>query len=59
LDVTCAVEPVFPPQALSMESRRKIRSMFEKELKAVRSLRLMKDIRSVQADKCNCVVMAN
>jgi hypothetical protein len=64
LDMTCAVESVVPklPQTLGMEFRWKIRSMLEKskssrpnrskkQFKAVRSLRLNKDIKILLADK--------
>jgi hypothetical protein len=68
--VACAVESVIfqLPQSLSMEFRWKIRSMIEKskfsrpsmttkELKTVKSLRLDKDIRILQADKGNCTLV--
>jgi hypothetical protein len=56
------------PQTLGMEFRWKIRPMLKKskssrpnmskkELKAVRSLRLNKDIRITEADKGNCTVV--
>jgi hypothetical protein len=68
--MACAMESVVSelPQTLGMEFRWKIRSMLErskssrtnlttKELKAVKSLRLNKDIRILQADSGNCVVV--
>jgi hypothetical protein len=68
--MACAVESVISklPQTLCMEFRWKIRSMLEKtnssrpstttyELKAVKSLRLNKDLRIHQADKGNCAVV--
>jgi hypothetical protein len=54
------------PHTLGMEFMSKIRSMLEKsfrpnmskrDLKAMRSLRLNKDIRILQADKGNCTVV--
>jgi hypothetical protein len=56
------------PQTLAVEFRRKIRSTLEKsmsstpnmttrQLKAVKSLRLNKNIRIHQADKGNCTVV--
>jgi hypothetical protein len=67
LDMACAVESVVSklPQTLGMEDGWKIRSMSEKsmssmpdmkkkkELKAMNSLRLNKDISILQADKGN------
>jgi hypothetical protein len=68
--MTYAVESVVLklPRILGMEFRWIIRSMLEKcklskprmsrrELEAMRSLRLNKDIRIRQADKCNCTVV--
>jgi hypothetical protein len=69
LDIVCAVDSVLKlPQTLGMECRWRIRSMLEKskssilnltkkELKAVKSLRLNRDIRTQQADKGNCTVV--
>jgi hypothetical protein len=70
LDAACAVESVVSklPQTLCEEFRWKIRSMLEKsksprpnlskkEFKAMRSLRLNKDIMILLADKGNCTVM--
>jgi hypothetical protein len=70
LDMACAVEPVVSkfPQTQGMEFRWKIRSMLKKckssrpnmttkELRAVKSLRLNKNIRILQADKGNCTVV--
>jgi hypothetical protein len=70
LDMACAVESIVSklPQTLGMESRWKIRSMLEKskssrpnmttkELTAIKSLRLNKDIRILQANKGNCTVV--
>jgi hypothetical protein len=68
--MACAVESVVSklPQIKGMEFRWKVRSMLEKsnssrpnmttkELKAVKSLRLNKDIRILRADKGNCTVV--
>jgi hypothetical protein len=70
LDIACAVESAVAkfPQPLGMEFRWKIRSMLEKskssrpnmttkELEAIRSLRLNKDIRILQADQGNFTVI--
>jgi hypothetical protein len=70
LDMACAVESVVSkiPQTLGMEFRWKIRSMLEKskssrrnmttkELKAVKSLRLNKEIRILRVGKGNCTVV--
>jgi hypothetical protein len=70
LDVACAVESVVSelPQTLGMEFRWKIRLMLEKsksfmpnmtkkELKAVKSSSLNKDIRVLQADNGSCTVV--
>ncbi|PNF20184.1 hypothetical protein B7P43_G16972 [Cryptotermes secundus] len=70
LDMACAVESVVSklPQTKGMEFRWKVRSMLEKsessrpnmttkELKAVKSLRLNKEIRILRADKGNCTVV--
>jgi hypothetical protein len=69
LDLACAVESIVLklPQSLGMEFRWKIRSMLEKskssmsvmatkEMKAMKSLRLIKDIGVLQADKGNYMV---
>jgi hypothetical protein len=69
--MSCAVEFIVSelPQNLVMEFRWKTRSMLEKsksssmpnitkkELKAVKSLRLNKDIRILQAEGGNCMVV--
>jgi hypothetical protein len=68
--MACAVESVVSklPQTLGMGFRWKIRFVLEKskssrhnvtmkELKAVKSLRLNKDIRILLADKANCTVV--
>jgi hypothetical protein len=68
--MACAVESVVSklPQTKDMEFRWKVRSMLEKfrshspnmttkELKAVKSLRLNKDIRILRADKGICTVV--
>jgi hypothetical protein len=69
LYMACAAESVVPklPQTLGMEFRWKIRSMLEnskssrpnmnKEFKAVRSLRLNKDIRILLSDKGKCTTV--
>jgi hypothetical protein len=70
LDMSCAVESVIPklPPILGMEFIWKVRSMLQKskspisniskkELKALRSLRLNKDIRILPADKNNCTIV--
>jgi hypothetical protein len=68
--MACAVESVVQklPQNVGMEFRWKISSMLgnskpslpnmnKKELKAVKFLRLNKEIRILQADKGNCTVV--
>jgi hypothetical protein len=70
LDIACAVESVIPKLRpfSGMEFRWKVRSMLQKsksptsniskkKLKAVKSLRLNKDIRILPADKGNCSVV--
>jgi hypothetical protein len=70
LDIACAVESVASnlPQILGMEFEWKIILEESKpsrpdkskmNMKAMRSLRLNKDIRIPQADKGNCIVMLN
>jgi hypothetical protein len=70
MDLACAAESVVLnlPGTLGMEYRWKIRSVLEKskptspnmtkqEFKALKSLKLNKDIRILQADKGNCTVL--
>jgi hypothetical protein len=67
IDIACAVQSVIPKLApiSGMELRWKVRCMLQKsksptskkELKAVKSLRLNKDIRILSADKGNCSVV--
>jgi hypothetical protein len=70
MDMACATELVIPNLlgTLGMEFRWKIRSMLEKskpaspnmtkqEFRALKSLKLNKDIRILQADKGNCTVV--
>jgi hypothetical protein len=68
--MTCAVESVVSklPQTSGMEFRWKVRTILQKsktpthniskkELEAVKSLKLNKDIRILPADKGNCTVV--
>jgi hypothetical protein len=70
MDMTCAVESIVSklPETLGIEFQWKIRCMLEKskssrpnmttkELKAIRCLRLKKDIKILQADKGSCTVV--